>query len=309
MIALIILAVICLGTYIIYKSWCGYRLAYECGHPKRAEEFRDKDIPFKTERFSFSSADGLVLRAIQYIPAQQSKGTILACHYLGGTKKSIYSYVEPLIENGFTVVAFDYPNHGQSDDRKNNRFTLEDDMNRFIQQVKKLGIPGPYGTIGFSMGATIAISAVDKLPELKAIFVDSGPLLLVKEYFRYVLENKKVTNIITRTAFLFFYLYVVGFQRMSRRMMKRLKNMRDVPILFIHSRTDRIITYKNIEKIKKIMTNNPIQIVTVEKAHHLTNKILMGKKYDDLMIQFFMKWMVTNETTNDLPCSGATATK
>lgn len=291
------LVLIC--SYIIYSIKKGYDLVYEGSHPKKSKLYSLESIPFKTNKFYFLSKDNITLSAIEYIPNQPSQGTILACHYLGGSKSSIYSYIEPLLYNGFTVVAFDYPNHGESMDRKGNKYTLEDDMKRFILTIKERGMKGPYGTMGFSMGATIALSATDYLPEIKAIIVDSGPLIFVYDYFNYVLKNKKVKNKIVKIVFLFFYLYVIGFYKMSKRMIKRFYRIKGRPILIIHSKKDKTISYKNAEYTYKLLKSKNAKLISVEKAHHLTNRIILGNVYDEMIVNFFKKWLVNNDKTKN----------
>lgn len=285
--------------YGINKMYKGCKLVYEGSHPKRSKSLDLAQIPFKTRRFSFLSKDNINISAIEYIPNQPPRGTIIACHYLGGSKTAIYSYIEPLLYKGFTVVSFDYPNHGESMDRRGNKYTLEDDMRRFIIKIKELGIQGPYGTMGFSMGATIAISATDHLPEIKAIMVDSGPLIFVRDYFIYVLKSKNVESKIMKMVFLFFYLYVIGFYKMSRNMIKRLRKIRGIPIIIIHSKNDKIISYKNAEYTYRLLKSKRTKLVPVERAHHLTNRVILGNVYDELVINFFEKWLIDDTKTEN----------
>lgn len=287
-VAVILLAAVTYGLICARK---GYKLVWEGCHPKRSQEMDLGSIAFKFRRFSFRSANGALLSAIEYIPDQKRRGTILACHYLGGSKTSIYSYIEPLVKKGFAVVAFDYPNHGESMDVKGNHYSLEDDMKRFIEKIKALGIEGPYGTLGFSMGATIALSAVDTLPEVKAVVVDSGPLIFVKDYFNYVLKNKQVRNKISRLIFLFYYCHVIGFCKMSKTMRKRLERIKGLPVLLIHSERDNIISYKNALYTYQQLGPENARLYTVKRAHHLTNRAVLGAVYDTLLIEFYEKWM------------------
>lgn len=178
--------------YMIHNMIKGYRLVYEGSHPKKSHSINIDNIPYRYRKFSFQSQDNLKISAIEYIPYQKPKGTIIACHYLGGSKTSIYSYIEPLLKANYTVVSFDYINHGESESRRGNKYTLENDMRRFFQRLKELEIQGPYGTMGFSLGATMAISAIDISSEIAAVVVDSGPLIFVKEYFNHVFRSKKL---------------------------------------------------------------------------------------------------------------------
>lgn len=269
----------------------GYRLVRETSHPKRAAQVNLSDIPYKTRRFRFSSCDGLSLSAIQYFPLEKPRGTILACHYLGGSKTSIYPYIEPLLRAGFSVAAFDYPNHGESGDRRGIRYTLEDDMRRFIRRLKAFNAPGPYGAIGFSMGATVAFRAADEIPELRAVAVDSGPMIFVRDYFNYVLQNKRVKGFWAKKVFLFLYLHVVGFSGMQKRTTACLRRHRRCPALLIHSKSDRIIPYRDALFTYSLLSPETARLVTVEKAHHLTNRIVLGNVYDALVVEFFSKWL------------------
>ena len=272
-----------------------YGLVHDTSHPARANSLIPEDIPYRYHLFRFKSKKKLTLSAIEYVPNQASKGTIIAFHYLGGSKTAIYPYIESLLDAGFTVVSFDYPNHGESESQKGNKYTLEDDMEIFLKVIKERGIQGPYGTFGFSMGATLAFSAADCLPELKAIAIDSGPLIYVRDYFCYVLQNKRIKNRLVRIAFLFIYLHIIGFYRMSRKMVKRLKKMKGLPVLMFHSKKDNIISYKNAVYAYDQIKSDRVEFISVDRSHHMTNRVLLGKAYDEKVREFFKKWLVENE--------------
>lgn len=292
---MVVISLTVLIIYIIHNVIKGYQLVYEGSHPKRCHLINENNIPYGYRKFTFQSQDNLKMSAIEYIPNQKPKGTIMACHYLGGSKTSIYAYIEPLLKENYTVVSFDYINHGESESRRGNKYTLEDDMKRFFQKLKTLDIKGPYGVMGFSMGATVAISALDITSEIAAVMVDSGPLIFVKEYFNHVLRSKKVKEPIRRIVFLFYYLYVIGFYKMSRRMKKRLLSMDDIPILMIHSKRDRTISYRNAEYVYQTLNANKSKLITVQRAHHMTNRTILRKEYDDYVIQFFERWLVNDD--------------
>ncbi len=298
-------AVLCAAAgmlaFAVRSAVRGYRLVKETSHPKRAAPTEIRNIPYRTRSFRFFSRDGLSLAAIQYFPRGEAKGTIIACHYLGGSKTSVYSYIEPLLIAGYAVAAFDYPNHGGSGDRRGIRYSLEDDMKRFVRRIREIGMPEPYGAIGFSMGATVAFSAADELPELRAVAVDSGPMIFVRDYFRYVLNNKQVENPLERRVFLFLYLHVAGFSRMQKRTVERLKRLRALPTLLIHSKTDRIIPYRDAVYAHSLLNPKTAKLITVEKAHHLTNRVVMGKTYDTLVVGFFDRWMCGREFNSNEP--------
>lgn len=290
---IIMAAVLLLMIWYLYtKVTEGLKLVYEISHPLKNSSTNLKNIPYVYRRFKFQSEDGLTLSAIHFVPEQKPKGTIIVAHYLSGSIDAIYPYFEGLLAEGYQVAGFDLPNHGESGVRKSSKYTIENDMKLFVQKLKQLHIEGPYVTMGFSMGTTIAISAFDILPELKAIVVDSGPLLYVKEYFRFVLRNKKIKNIIVKWVFQFCFLYIIGFHKMSKRMIKRLKKMKGVPFLMIHCKRDQTIPYKNAEHTYSIIQSEKSELITVAKSFHLANRTVLKEKYDESVIRFLNRWFV-----------------
>lgn len=276
------------------KAYC---LAYENCHPKRAVVSKLEEIPYRRNKFSFVSKSGITLSAAEWLPNKEIKGTVIACHYLGGSKNVIYPYIEPLLKEGFRVTAFDYPNHGESMDQKGLRYELEDDMILFLSRIKQKGINGPYAVIGLSMGASLALSTAGLCDEVMAVVVDSGPLIFVKEYVDYVLQTKKVKNRIEKSAFTFFYLYAVGFQKMSQKLLQRLEHYANLPILMIHGKKDHTISPRNTEYLYGHLSTESAKRIIVEGAHHLTNRVLLGTKYDEMIVDFIKKnlWEKTYE--------------
>ena len=61
------------------------------------------------------------------------------------------------------------------------------------------------------MGASLILNAARQLPQMKAVVVDSGPLIYVRKYFLYVLNNRRIRKRIARLCFLVTYLFFIGF--------------------------------------------------------------------------------------------------
>ena len=281
--------------YLVFHYYKAYRLVYENCHPKRAAVSKWEGIPYRMKNFSFESK-GITLSAMEWLPNQEIKGTVIVCHYLGGSKNAVYPYIEPLLKAGFRVTAFDYPNHGESMDRKNLRYDLEKDMQAFMGKMKELGISGPYAMLGLSMGASLALSTAVLCEEVKVVVVDSGPLIFVKEYVTYVLRNKKIRNPVEKIAFLFLYFYVVGFRTMSRKLYQRIEKYFDLPVLMIHGNKDHTISIRNTEFFYRYLDNVKSKRVVVEGAHHLTNRVLLGEKYDEMVVDFITSNIMERST-------------
>ncbi|MFQ9799349.1 MAG: hypothetical protein ACLR23_10890 [Clostridia bacterium] len=67
---------------------------------------------------------------------------------------------------------------------------------------------------------------------------------------------------------------------MSQRMREEAGRAAGDSILFIQSRRDRIIPYKNAELAYALCQSENAQFLVVDKAHHLTNRVVLGETYD-----------------------------
>ena len=88
LIGMLILAGIVIAGCLLAGAREGLQEVHKLGHPPRNTKGIENEEEFKTEEFTFHS-NGLRLSAIKYYPNTESKGTIIACHYLGGSKYSI----------------------------------------------------------------------------------------------------------------------------------------------------------------------------------------------------------------------------
>ena len=268
----------------------GWRMVSELSHPRRAASLDDV-LDCETQKFSFSSACLTRLSAIVYQPQGAPRGTILAFHYLGGSKTSIYPYVKNLIDHGYRVASFDYVNHGESESRRSSRYTFDADLKNFMAQLRMRGIEGPYGAIGFSMGASLALIAADVYPQVRAVVADSGPLLYSRDYFVHLLDHKGQRDHIIRAVFLASYLFIMGFLKRDRQMTRRLTRLRGKPVLLIHGRRDSTIPIRNAYRALSLCRSSHSQLIEVERGHHMTNRVVLGKQYDQYILEFFEKWI------------------
>lgn len=285
-------AVVLLG-YLAVQIRDGWRMVRELSHPKRAAAPDVSNFDCNVRFFRFASTHRRSLSAVVYEPraAAKRRGTILAFHYLGGSKTSIYPYVKSLIDHGYRVASFDYPNHGESDDSPSNRYTLETDVQYFLSALRHNGIDGPYGAIGFSMGASLTLVAADLESQIKAVVLDSGPLLDARRYFYRVLNGKREKRPVVRCVFVGCYLFLMGFYSRERKMVRRLKRLRGLPMLYVHGKRDRIIPIDSARRAYELSKSEVSRFTAVDRAHHLTNRVLLGPQYDQQVLEFFRSWL------------------
>ncbi len=270
-------------TLIVYKT------VYELTHPIKYRYHNNLKLPYTYKKFEFMTHDGVKLAGIDYQPKTACKGIILVCHFLGGSKEAILMFVDSLLMNGYRIISFDNRNHGESETVKGIKVSLQTDFDAFYKKLKSMGIKGPFGVMGFSMGASLALWAMSEYNDVQAVITDSGPLLYVKKYFNYVLNDKKIKNPIRRSIFLFIFLHYVGFSRMAKRTIKVLKNLKGRPVLMIHGEKDNIITVDDPKLAYKLLESDKASIWFVPRSRHLTSKHLKPKEYDERIVEFFNK--------------------
>jgi len=292
-ITFIISLILSVSLFCMYSLVKAYRLVHSLSHPsvrKHRPCIDNTLVSYK--KFEFKTKDGLNLKAIEYIPTSKPRGTIIAFHYLGGSKESIFPYLEFLINKGFRVMSFDFRNHGESDTQRATKFCLDEDAFLFMEKIKEMGIKGPFGVMGLSMGATPALAVFGRYPEVMAAVIDSGPLIYVKKYFNYVLNIKRVKNPICRLFFRLIYLYFVGFKRMSENTLKCLEGLKDKPVLFIHAEKDSTIPIVNALKAFNLIKSDKTLFWRVPKSRHLTILSQNGQEYRKRVIDFFENYLI-----------------
>jgi len=270
-----------------------YKSVYELTHPVKYKYDNVLKIPYTYKKFEIMTRDGVKLAGIDYQPKTACKGTILVCHFLGGSKEAILMFVDCLIMNGYQVLSFDNRNHGESETDKGVKTSLQTDFIAFYKKVKNMGIKGPFGIMGFSMGASQALWAMHKYNDVQAVITDSGPLIYVKKYFNYVLDDKKIMNPIRRALFLFIFLHYVGFVKMAKKTIKLLRNLKGKPVLMIHGEKDNIITVDDPKLAYELLRSNEADLWFVPRSRHLTNKHLRPKEYGERIVEFFNKNIAT----------------
>lgn len=286
---LICLLVLTAFIYCLSLTLKVYKPVYELTHPVKYKYENNLKIPYTYKKFEFMTRDGVKLAGIEYQPKTACKGTILVCHFLGGSKEAILMFVDSLLSNGYRILSFDNRNHGESDTVKGIKASSQTDFEAFYKKVKSMGIEGPFGIMGFSMGASLALWAMSKYSDVQAVITDSGPLLYVKKYFNYVLDDKKIKDPVRRAIFLFIFLHYIGFSRMAKKTVKILKKLKGKPVFMIHGEKDNIISVDDPKFAYELLKSSKASIWFVPRSRHLTSKHIKQKEYDERIAEFFNK--------------------
>ena len=148
--------------------------------PLNAGDF-DSD-PRATE-LSFSTEDGLELQACHFRQTErESRGLVLFCHELGGSRWSAMSYCEGLFDAGYEILSFDFRNHGTSQKQTGyeplhwlTEFEVADTRAalKLIRNHDDLRNQ-PLGIFGISRGGAAAIAAASRDENVKCVACESA---------------------------------------------------------------------------------------------------------------------------------------
>ncbi|GAC1354291.1 MAG: alpha/beta hydrolase [Ktedonobacteraceae bacterium] len=149
--------------------------------PRQPENFADLytftpfelNLPAEEVTFPPSSGDHQV--SGWYIPHVAASATVLVCPGYRGRRSDVLGMSGQLWKAGYNVLAFEYYGHGTVVGKPVTLGYRE--MNDFLGAVAYAKQRAPQtrlGAVGYSMGASIAIMATARTPEIKALVADSG---------------------------------------------------------------------------------------------------------------------------------------
>ena len=149
--------------------------------PKRIDNFADMytftpfELNLPAEEVTFPSLHAEHQVTGWYIVHPEATATILVCPGYRGRRSDVLGMSGQLWKAGYNVLAFEYYGHGTV---VGERVTLGyREMNDFLGAVAYAKQRAPQtrlGAVGYSMGASIAIMATARTPEIEALVADSG---------------------------------------------------------------------------------------------------------------------------------------
>lgn len=153
--------------------WLGPALPGPAAHAAEALFFTPprSNPSRRTHRFLATGRRAAVVSATGTLATWSwGKGpTILLVHGWGGLGAQLASFVAPLVEAGFTAVAFDAPGHGASDGRWSSLVDIAHGM-----QAIAAAVGAPHAVIAHSLGAAATTFALERgFSTDRAVFI--GP--------------------------------------------------------------------------------------------------------------------------------------
>jgi dipeptidyl aminopeptidase/acylaminoacyl peptidase len=248
--AIIRAVVILVAILIIFSLWGFYS---SIRPPKIVSSITPRDLKMTYEDVSFTTADGLKLRG-WYIPsANETKKTLILLHGYPADKGNILPALAFLHED-FNLLLFDFRYLGASEGSYSTAGAKEvEDLVSAVEFLKGRGVK-EVGVWGFSMGGAVALMAVKKVPEIKAVVSESSYASLAQmafQLFRIPLLNYPMAYLVGVWAKLF-----LGIDLRDVSPEQRVRDT-NIPILLMHSSADAVIPFSHARLLRHALSKNP----------------------------------------------------
>jgi uncharacterized protein len=248
--AILRVVLIVVSVLIIISLWGFYS---SIRPPKVISSITPRDLKMNYEDVSFKTADGLMLRG-WYIPSTKKNAkTLILLHGYPADKGNILPVLAFLHED-FNLLLFDFRYLGRSEGSYSTAGAKEvEDLIAAIQFLKGRGI-NEVGVWGFSMGGAVALMAIEKAPEIRAVISESSYASLAAMAFELVripLINYPIAYLVGFWAKLF-----LGIDVRDASPADRIRNT-TVPILLIHSSADAVIPFSHAQLLQQALAKNP----------------------------------------------------
>ncbi len=234
----------------------------------------------------FRTADGLTLRGWRFEPVGPPRGLLVLVHGRDINRAMWVGHIQPLVNRGYVVVAYDQRAHGASDGELCTFGAREvPDLQAVIAQS---GVAAPVVLIGMSLGAAVslqltaidpsiaAVAAVSSYAQLKPVLHDHKPFFMSDETFELAVASAEQT---------------AGFSVAHAAPVEGIGHI-TVPLLLIHGSADPFTNVMHAYQLKKAAPPQA-RLVVLEGAEHVN------------IVTFDQTWAAVHAFLDALPTGNA----
>lgn len=248
--------------------------------PFKAKANKELSPVFQQAEKLFFNMDGQTTRGYRWHSADPNGKKILLVHGFSSAACKFEKYVQPLLEQGFEVVAFDAPAHGNSDGKTINAYVYRNVLLKIESRY------GPfYGMMGHSLGGLAASLAFEKIPDRgKRKLVLVAPATETESAIRNFLSIIPV-NKQTEQAFRNLIVEISG-EPISYFSVSRVVQSVNTPVLWVHDKQDTICPFEDVKPLLSL--NLPyVQFLVTENLGH--SRIYKESKVCREIVSFFSR--------------------
>lgn len=177
---------------------------------------------------------------------------VVYCHGNCGNRLDAIDILEHVLILGMTVFAFDFAGSGVSDgSRVTLGFTEKQDISSVVSFLRTQADVGRIALWGRSMGASAALLYAQQSPHIAALVLDSPFASLKQASKELVAQYRLIPGAVgdyILQAIRKNVKKLAGFDMFEINPIERIENC-DMPVLFIHSREDQLVSFSHSESL------------------------------------------------------------
>lgn len=263
----------------LFINGCANSLFY---HPTRRMAPAPSTRGHAYEDVYFHSADGVELNG-WWLPAEgQAKGTVVHFHGNAQNMSTHIQYAEWLPAAGYNLFVFDYRGYGNSKGSPSRKGLVRDGM-AVLQTVSKRPEVDPERLFvwGQSLGGTVALQSImrSEVP-IRAAIIDST----FSSHGKIASDKMKQLPWFLQPVRLFRPLLISS----SYNADEAVRNVPDLPILFIHGEQDRVIPSSHSQHLHELAPEHS-QLWIIPDARHCDAVLRFPEQVRKRMIDFLQK--------------------
>lgn len=276
--------------YLIYVFVAASRIVEIASHP-RANSYDDeikvlKSFGYDCTKFleKYPCRDFVCKSDYGYdihgriFKCEGSDKAVLLCHGHGGNSTTMLSYADIFMKLGYSVVVYDHRNFGINEKSFTSFGYYESkDLVKVFNHVKKLfGKNTKWGLMGESMGGATVMMGLPDIKGLSFSIVDCGysdmkSEIKIKDPLP-SLGSLELSNLFFKKR----YGYTMNMVRPSERLKLVDENL---PMLFIYSKTDKVVPFRMFDTIYSSKKGNKSSWI-IENCRHAKAIFFHTKEYE-----------------------------
>jgi pimeloyl-ACP methyl ester carboxylesterase len=231
----------------------------------------------QANQISIEISDGTIIKGYEWKPSKGNGKTILICHGYASYFYKFEKYIQPLLKNGFRVVGFDAPAHGNSEGKYINIIVYKDAIDQIIKQCGQID-----HFMGHSLGGiTLAMIAENISNPMQHKFVLIAPATKTTTTF----ANYFTMMRFSKTVIEGFYTELSKRTNLPISHFEADRAIEKYPgsVLWVHDEGDRVCPYADLINFQKNAPENIKFLITKGLGH---NKVYKTPEIVDQIVAF-----------------------